>query len=173
MTCVFKAGNNKVVLIETSHFFTHQVTYSLKLSHRLESTSTTSFRSLLTHVHCEWVMPSVYVGHTCWRWWGWAGSGVWTESRQPEEPESEWSSPTTSPLSQTSPSCPSPRILPSRVLPPPSCHLRGRREVFNHQAAPAQLMCPRHDEQPLGSPVKSTCKLWATFIYTEETLRVY
>lgn len=39
---------------------TRQVTYGLRLSHWLESISTTSLRSLLTHVHCEWVMLPVF-----------------------------------------------------------------------------------------------------------------
>lgn len=101
----------------------------MRLTHRLESIiSTASFRSLLTQVLYEWITLSVLgcqllVGRTCWSWWRWAGSGVWTENRRPEEPESEWSSPA------TPRSSPSPRILQSRdPLPPPSWYLRGRKE---------------------------------------------
>lgn len=73
------------------------------------------------------------VGQTCLRRWGSAGSGVWTANLLWEEPESEWSPPTTSPFHLTSPSS---RTPPSRDRPPPSCYLRGRREVRHWAGRP-------------------------------------
>lgn len=85
---------------------------------------------------------------TCLRWWRWAVSGGRSQNRPWEEPESDWSCPTTSLLARAPGSSPT-QTRPSReqLQPPPSCHWGRRHFLFRKRKISRKINMQKTDER--------------------------
>lgn len=85
---------------------------------------------------------------TCLRWWRWAVSGGRSQNRPWEEPESDWSCPTTSLLARAPGSSPT-QTRPSReqLQPPPSCHWGRSHFLFRKRKISRKINMQKTDER--------------------------